>query len=363
MKHLVSIALAAACVALTSNAALGQTREDQTVRAAAGVLDEIMAIPAKRIPQSLLADAQGLAIFPGVIKVGFVAGVRHGNGVLMLRDDDGAWTAPAFLSITGGSVGWQVGAQSTDVILVFKSRESIANMMKGKFTLGVDAAVAAGPVGRQAAAGTDVKLKAEILSYSRSRGLFAGVALDGSALQIDKNAGAVYYGATQTGQPTRTPESAIRLLQKVSRYTSGGDTVIEPPMPGPVEGPNPVAQTPINAELAARRRLADASLNLQRLMDARWRQYLALPGEVYGAGQPPTVDALDLALSHYETVAKTAAYRQLGQRAEFQTTLQLLRDYVRGRIATAGELQLPPPPSDPRLLPQQSPERLPTPRR
>ncbi len=119
---------------------------------------------------------------------------RFGRGVILVRDPNGAWRAPLFVTFTGGSVGWQLGLQSTDVVLVFKNRKGLETMLSGsEFTLGADASVAAGPVGRQATAGTDIKLNAEIYSYSRSRGLFAGVALDGSVLKVDNRAVAAYY--------------------------------------------------------------------------------------------------------------------------------------------------------------------------
>jgi lipid-binding SYLF domain-containing protein len=141
--------------------AMAEGKEGEKVESAATVLDEIMGIPEKGIPPSLLRDAEGIAIVPGLIKVGFVVGGRYGTGVLSIREKNGEWSSPVFVSLAGGSVGWQIGAESTDVVLVFKTRKSIDGIMKGKFTLGADAAVAAGPVGRRAEAATDEKLKAE----------------------------------------------------------------------------------------------------------------------------------------------------------------------------------------------------------
>ena len=178
-------------MSLSSAVASGEAKK---VGDASGVLREIMAIPEKGLPPALLKDAYGIAIIPGVIKLGFIVGGRYGTGVLMVRDKGGKWGNPVFVSIAGGSLGWQIGAQSTDVILVFKTRRSVDGIRKGKFTLGADAAVAAGPVGRNLEAATDVTLKAEIYSYSRSRGLFAGVSLEGAALQIDDDADAAFYG-------------------------------------------------------------------------------------------------------------------------------------------------------------------------
>jgi len=191
MKFLLATA-ALFLVGLTTTAALAKN-EVKDVRESANVLSEIMKIPEKGIPPALLRDAQGIVIVPGVIKGAFIVGGRHGTGVLLVREASGRWSDPVFVSLTGGSVGWQVGATSTDIVLVFKNRRGIEGLLKGKFTLGADAAVAAGPVGRSAEAATDVMLKSEILSYSRSRGLFAGVSLEGAALLIDKDATAAYY--------------------------------------------------------------------------------------------------------------------------------------------------------------------------
>ncbi len=165
---------------------------------AIAVLTEVRNLPERRIPRWMLADAAGVAVIPNVIKAGFVVGGRRGKGVLSVRNPDGGWSHPNFITLTGGSVGFQAGVQASDVVLVFKTRRSIEDLVRGKFTLGADASVAAVPVGRDAAAATDVALKAEIYAYSRSRGLFAGVALDGSALTIDHRANEAVYGGDIT---------------------------------------------------------------------------------------------------------------------------------------------------------------------
>ena len=206
------------------------SKETKVVRTAGEVLEEISAIPEKGIPPSLLHDAHGIAVVPGVIKVGFVVGGRHGRGVLLIRDDRGGWSNPVFVTLTGGSVGWQIGAQSTDIILVFKSGKSIDGIMNGKFTLGADAAIAAGPVGRRVEAATDAQLKAEIFSYSRSRGLFAGVSVEGAALQIDDDANADFYGkaGVRPGEilkGTDVPPSpeAARLKEFLAKHATTGE--------------------------------------------------------------------------------------------------------------------------------------------
>lgn len=188
------------------------------------VLEQIMSIPEKGIPPALLRNAQGIAIIPGVIKAGFIIGGKHGTGIVVVREG-GDWSNPAFVTITGGSVGWQIGAESTDVILVFKSRKGINSMLKSKFTLGADAAVAAGPVGRQASAGTDAQLKAEIYSYSRSRGLFAGISLEGASLQVDDEADDAFYGKDGlrandvfTDKSLKAPRVVKKLKEVLDKY-------------------------------------------------------------------------------------------------------------------------------------------------
>jgi len=199
--------------------AFGQGKEEEAVRASIEVLQEIMTVPAEKIPQRMLAGAEGVAIIPKVIKGGFIIGARHGNGTLLIRDENRGWHAPVFVSLTGGSIGWQVGVQSTDVILVFKTKKSVQGILSGKFTLGVDAAAAAGPVGRQASAATDIQLKAEVYSYARSRGLFLGASFDGSMLKVDGMANSSYYRSAVPGQPIQVPSSAIQLTQLVAQYS------------------------------------------------------------------------------------------------------------------------------------------------
>lgn len=172
------------------------SRVDNAIR----VLNEIAATPDRQIPKDLLRDAEAVAVIPDVVKAGFVIGGRRGRGLIAVRSADGTWSNPSFVTLTGGSIGFQAGVQSTDVILVFRTRRGVDSVVNGKFTLGADAAVAAGPVGRTAAMATDAALKAEILSYSRARGLFAGVALDGAVLAIDHDANRAIYGANVTAR-------------------------------------------------------------------------------------------------------------------------------------------------------------------
>ena len=190
------------------------------------VLNDIMSAPDKAIPQDLLKDARAIAVIPDMIKAGFIFGGRRGEGLISVKSPDGTWSNPSFVSMTGGSVGFQIGVSSTDVVLVFRTQRGVDSIVRGKFTLGADASAAAGPVGRTATAATDGQLKAEIYSYSRSRGLFAGVALDGSALRIDYDANEAVYGPGITprrifeGGVSNVPAPVVAFRDRLEEYTS-----------------------------------------------------------------------------------------------------------------------------------------------
>jgi lipid-binding SYLF domain-containing protein len=224
---MVSAVIGAALIICTSFAAFAQANEEKRLNNATEVIQEIMAIPEKGIPPSLFRDFYGIAVFPKMVKVGFVAGGRFGKGILVTHTGDGSWSSPVFVELFGGSVGFQIGVQSTDVILVFKTKKSIDGIVKGKFTLGADAAVAAGPVGREAGADTDIALKAEIYSYSRSRGLFAGISLEGSGLQVDDDSNGNYYEKSGisaedilAGKTPGTKDSARRFVAELEKHAS-----------------------------------------------------------------------------------------------------------------------------------------------
>lgn len=170
-------------------------QELQTVVSARQALDEFCRLQIESIPPAMLGAAEGIAIFPNMIKGGFILGVNYGRGVLMVRKADRTWSAPVMVTMGGGSVGFQAGVQAADIVLVFATPKSLQGILNGqKVTLGADASVALGPIGRQANAGTDARLGAEIYSYARSRGLFAGVSLGGADLSIDNNANSMLYG-------------------------------------------------------------------------------------------------------------------------------------------------------------------------
>lgn len=224
------IALAAtlllAGLAFSGSAAMAGAAEENRARDAVSVLDKIMRIPEQSVPQTMLDNARAIAIIPGVVKAGFMVGGRYGHGLISVRGENGIWSNPSFVTIAGGSFGFQAGVQSTDVVLVFTTPHGVDSIVHGKFTLGADASVAAGPVGRTAEASTDEKLKAEIYSYSRARGLFAGVALDGAVLTVDDHSNAAIYGQDTTaraifeGRVNPPPAPIVDFRDRLEEYSA-----------------------------------------------------------------------------------------------------------------------------------------------
>jgi lipid-binding SYLF domain-containing protein len=175
--------------------------EVKRIKDAVTVLEEIMSAPDKAIPSTVLEKAAGIAVFPGLLKGGLGVGGQRGHGILSVRNKNDEWSNPGFLTITGGSFGAQIGLQAIDLVLVIENQRGLEQLVKNQFKIGADAGVAAGPVGRDASASTDIQLRAQILSYSRSRGLFAGVTLNGSTINQDRDANERIYGiAYRTGQ-------------------------------------------------------------------------------------------------------------------------------------------------------------------
>lgn len=175
--------------------ALAQSELADRIRESATVLNEIMGAPDSGVPDTTLDAAEAIAIFPSTVKAGFIFAGQRGKGIISVRHRDRReWSLPAFLTLTGGSFGAQIGAQSTDIVLLVMNRRGLEHLLQNQFKIGGDASIAAGPVGRSAEAATDIQLRAEILSYSRSRGLFAGVSLKGSAIRADRDANRDFYG-------------------------------------------------------------------------------------------------------------------------------------------------------------------------
>jgi lipid-binding SYLF domain-containing protein len=211
-------------VLLVTLTAVASDRDDDVNRTnkATQVFKEIMNTPDQGIPQELLESAKCIAIIPGDVKFAFIFGGNYGRGLATCRTGHG-WSAPMFLAIEGGSVGYQIGGSSTDIVMLFMNDHALKSLLSDKFKLGADASVAAGPVGRSAAAGTDLKLNAEILSYSRSKGLFAGVSLNGAVVQADKSGDEAMYGHDVNRHEildgkVAVPESAQALLHEIGGY-------------------------------------------------------------------------------------------------------------------------------------------------
>ena len=205
-----------------------QSDEVERLDMAATVMDEIMEASDAAIPRAVLEKAAGIAIFPSTIKAGFIVGGHRGKGIVMARNpESGTWSMPAFLTLTGGSFGLQIGGQSVDLVLVVMNRRGLENLLRNEWKVGGDASAVIGPVGRNLEASTDIQMRAEILSYSRTRGVFAGVTLQGSTIRADRDANERFYGTrfesseiALEGRADQTyDDSAVQTLQEaMSRH-------------------------------------------------------------------------------------------------------------------------------------------------
>jgi len=224
IKQISAVALGLTMVA-SSAAAFGEADKaklDERLNAASAVVTEIMATPDKGIPSSILAGASCVVVIPSYKKAAFVVGAQYGQGAATCRTPKG-WSAPVFVQLAGGSVGFQIGGQATDLILVAMNDQGLQDMLKNKFKIGADAAASAGPVGRNAQAGTDWKLNAEFLTYSRSKGLFAGINLDGTVLSQNEDDTRTMYGANVPFAEVlkgnqATPPTARPFVRTVAKY-------------------------------------------------------------------------------------------------------------------------------------------------
>ena len=327
-----------------------QNPTEMTVINATTVFSQAMQMPQNEIPRSLLANAQAIAIIPDMMKGAFVFGAQYGHGVLVIRDANGAWQPPRMIQIAGGSFGYQIGVQATDLVLVFRTPQSVQSLLKGTLKVGVDASAAIGPVGRQTSAGTDFRTAAEILSYSRARGAFVGASIDGSTISLEPSAEAIYYQP-----PGSFPASAAQLLQVINAYTAP-QPVAQPPVlpltPGQVvpapgtSGWIPTGQRSGDVE-SARAQLDSAYRQLNSYAATQgpdWQAYLALPPEVSTPNQTPNPQAIQTALQKYEAVCHNPQYTALSTRPDFQQTLVSLRRMSDIRTASNTSGQLPPPP-------------------
>lgn len=219
--------IAAAIVSLALSIPLSATPDkgdtEKRLQEAANTIDEIMSAPDKGIPADLFQKAACVTIVPGVKKAAFVIGAKYGRGFMVCRNGKGGWTAPAGVRVEGGSVGFQIGGAETDVVMLVMNQDGVNKLLSNKFTFGADASATAGPVGRSASAATDAQLKAEILTYSRSKGLFAGVSLEGATLRTDEDANKDLYGKAVSNKDivagtVAPPASAAGLLSEVKKH-------------------------------------------------------------------------------------------------------------------------------------------------
>lgn len=224
MKKLVVFFLLSAFLLFTSGASFADNKWDNLLVESARVFEEMTQMPEDGIPESLLKNAYAVAIFPSVVGGGFIFGGKWGQGVIVAREDGKNWGAPAVFDIGGASFGWQIGGQATDVILLIMSERGLDGFLKSSVKLGGDASVAAGPIGREAAASTDLQLKGAIFSYSRSRGAFIGLKLEGSVIGFNKSANSSIYGDSYSAKDillrnkVEPTEAASRLLGDLSKY-------------------------------------------------------------------------------------------------------------------------------------------------
>lgn len=252
-KLLLTICIVAASAAAP---AFAGAREEARLIEASGVLEELGAQRDTAIPDRLLQRAYAIAVIPNVVKVSAVVGGRRGSGALVVRDDNGRFSDPIMISITGGSIGWQLGVQSTDLVLVFTTKRGVEGIADGKLTLGGDASVAAGPVGRSASAATDQDFKAEVYSYSRNKGLFAGLSIDGSVLSIDSRSNARLYGQSASASDimarrvSTNAEAAKRFERAIAQSTTtaqvagaAASTATTSPVAEPADSASPATQS------------------------------------------------------------------------------------------------------------------------
>ena len=240
MKRVITIKRAGALIPLAllltvslASVAQSQSKDAKRIaeatkeaKKAADVFTEIMNVPDRAIPQKLLDKAEAIAVFPGVIKAGFIIGGRAGDGVISRRIK-GGWSAPAFFNLAGGSIGLQIGAAKTDFVLLFMNDDALAGLLKDKFEIGGEGSVAAGPVGRSTSATTDALLRSQIISYSRSKGLFAGLELKGTVISPDNNDNLAVYGMkagevlspTQRWTMTKMPAGVRIFPRTLARYS------------------------------------------------------------------------------------------------------------------------------------------------
>lgn len=229
MKHLKSAGFIFALVLFTFQGLFAQEKQQEKIDAAAKVLADFSEMK-ENIPTELLKVTEGIIIVPKLINAGFVLAGKRGKGIAMVKHSDGTWSNPVFITITGGSVGFQAGVQSIDLVLIFKHAKTLEDIGTGSFTLGGDVSVTVGPVGRNSSASTDTKFEAEAYSYSRSKGLFAGISISGSAIDVDSKFNQAFYkndfDAREIFSSEKTENASVREIHSTLK-SMVGETRIE----------------------------------------------------------------------------------------------------------------------------------------
>ncbi len=253
MQRLLALCAVLLVFAGFSPAAHADAKTDKRLQASQRVFESFSNLSEQSIPTWLLERAYGIVVVPDVIKVALSLGGRGGRGVMAVRNPDGTWSNPVFVTLAGVNFGFQFGVQSTDVVLMLMSRQSVEGIAGGKVTLGADASVAAGPLGRAASANTDATFKAQVLSYSRNEGLFAGVALDGTVISVDDSSNAIAYGVSGIlpsqileGKVASAPPAALDFTAALARATNAASAAAAPGVPAtaPVPAESPPATPP-----------------------------------------------------------------------------------------------------------------------
>ena len=225
MFLLATVLMSASLFARPASNSMSVNDTEKRLDAATRVLSDILGAPDKGIPQDLLGKAACVVVIPGVKKGAFIVGAKYGRGFILCRNPGGGWSAPAGVTVAGGSVGFQIGGSETDVVMLVMNEGAIDKLLSSKFTIGADASAAAGPVGRTASAATDVQMHAQLLTYSRSRGLFAGVSLEGATLKPDDDANKDLYGKPMSNRDIvkgnlTSPPAAAGLLEILNKYSA-----------------------------------------------------------------------------------------------------------------------------------------------
>ena len=219
---LLTLILSLCSFSLAADEPAKESKAMDRVQAAADVLDEIQSAPDSGIPQDILSKSECVAVVPSMLKGGFIVGAKYGRGLASCRTPKG-WSAPAFFLVEGGSVGFQIGGQAVDLVMLIMNNDGMQHLLSSKFALGADASVAAGPVGRHAEGNTDWKMRAQVLTYSRARGVFAGVSLNGAVMKQDKDSTREFYGHMVTNKASLTgavdpPASAHAFLSTLAKW-------------------------------------------------------------------------------------------------------------------------------------------------